>query len=202
MGINGMKLLRSQAGFTITEIVAVIAISGFLMAVAATGFAAFFSKFDEMNKRTELQRDAFNCLQTIKNGIPIGSGATMKFQGIATADSVIFKGVSGNISSHIVLYPPPSDIYHQNDFIEIYQDGKYVRATYLDGNIQPPAPLYLFPKPGRGNVMEVTKLVFWKANPDGPVAKVIRVDLEARVLLRKGVYQTVSYSTKMALTMK
>jgi len=196
-----MKLLRSQAGFTITEVMAVIAISGFLMAVAATGFSAFFSKFDDMNKRTELQRDAFNCMQAIKNGIPIGSGTNLKFQGIATADSVVFYGLSGQASSNIILYPPASDYTHQNDFVRIYYDGKYVRATYLNGSIQPPSPLYLFPKPTRGNVMEVTKLRFSKVNPGG-VAKVILVELEARVKLRKDVYQKVSYSTKMALNMK
>lgn len=198
-----MKLLRSQAGFTITEIMVVIVISGFLMAVAATGFAAFFSKFDEMNKRTELQRDAFNCMQKIKNGIPIGSGANLKFQGIATADSVVFQGVSGFASSSIILYPPASDIYHQNDFIRIWWDGRYVRATYLDGSIQPPAPLYLFPKPSRGNVTKVTKLRFSKGTPVGVPAKVILVELEAEVELRKDAPpQKVSYSTRMALNMK
>lgn len=198
-----MKILRSQAGFTITEIMVVIVISGFLMAVAATGFSAFFSKFDEMNKRTELQRDAFNCMQMIKNGIPIGSGANLKFQGIATADSVIFQGVSGYASSDITLYPPASDITHQNDFIRIYWDGKYVRATYLDGSIQPPAPLYLFPKPSRGNVTKVTKLRFSKGTPVGIPPKVILVELEAEVELRKDVEPfKVSYSTRMALTMK
>jgi len=117
-----MKLFRSQAGFTITELMVVIAISGFLMAAAATGFSAFFSKFEEMNKTMELQRDAFNCMQTIKSGIPIGAGPNLRFQGIATADSIIFLGANNNSSSNILLYPPPSDIAHQNDFVRIYWD--------------------------------------------------------------------------------
>jgi hypothetical protein len=105
----------------------------------------------------ELQRDAFNCLQTIKSGIPIGSGAGMKFQGIATADSVVFLGTTGNSSSNIVLYPSISDYTHSADFVRIFYDGKYVRATYLNGTIQPGSPLYLFPKPTRGNETTVTK---------------------------------------------
>jgi prepilin-type N-terminal cleavage/methylation domain-containing protein len=197
-----MKLIRSQAGFTITEIMVVIAISGFLMVVAATGFSAFFSKFNEMNKTMELQRDAFNCMQTIKNGIKIGSGINMKFQGIATADSVVFVGLSGVSSPTIVLYPPASDISHQADFIRIFYDGTYVRATYLNGNAQPPAPLYLFPQPVRGNTVQVTKLNFSKANSAESITKVVKVTLEARVKLRSNVYKTVSYSTRMALTIK
>jgi prepilin-type N-terminal cleavage/methylation domain-containing protein len=197
-----MKLIRSQSGFTITELMVVIAVSGILMAAAATGFSAFFTKFDELNKSMELQRDAFNCLQAIKNGIPIGSGAGLKFQGIATADSLIFVGASNNTSSNIILYPPPSDYTHLNDFVRIYYDGKYVRATYLNATIQPPAPLYLFPKPLRGNKMEVTKLQFTQANMDGGTAKVVNVELSARVKLRKDQYKSVTYKTKMALSMK
>lgn len=198
-----MKLLRSQAGFTITELMVVIAISGILMAAAATGFGAFFAKFDEMSKTMELQRDAFNCMQTIKNGIPIGSGPTLKFQGIATADSLNFVGTTSTTQSNsVILYPPASDYTHQNDFIRIFFDGRYVRATYLDGSVQPPAPLYLFPKPGRGNNTYVTNLRFTKYNMEGLVTKVVIVDLDARVKLRANVYKTVSYSTRMALTIK
>lgn len=202
LGKYNMKLIRSQAGFTITEIMVVIVISGFLMAAAATGFSAFFAKFNELTQTMELQRDAFNCMQTIKNGIPIGSGTNLKFQGIATAERATFVGYSNQTSSNILLYPPPSDYTHQNDFVRIYQDGIYVRATYLNGTIQPPAPLYLFPKPIRGNTMEVTKLRFTQANMDGNEPKVVLVELDARVKLRKDVYKSVSYKTRMALSMK
>ena len=201
-----MKIIRSQAGFTITELMVVIAISGFLMAAAATGFSAFFAKFDELNKTMELQRDAFNCMQTIKNGIKIGSGLNLRFQGIATADSVIFLGAQSNTSQSIILYPPPSDYTHQNDFIRIYWDGRYVRETHLYGSVQAPSAEYLFPKPVRGNETYVTELTFSKANPDGNVAKVIKVDLKAKTLIRKinkkPIYQTISYSTRMTLSMR
>jgi prepilin-type N-terminal cleavage/methylation domain-containing protein len=200
-GLKNMRLLKSQSGFTITELIVVIAISGFLMAAAATGFSAFFAKFNDMSKTMELQRDAFNCMQTIKSGVPIGSGTGLKFQGIATADSVVFVGTNAVSSNNIILYPPVSDYTHASDFIRIYHDGRYVRATYLNGTIQPPSPLYLFPKPTRGNETTVTRLRFIKAN-SGQAAKVIIVELDARVKLRKDVYKTVSYSTKMALTIK
>jgi len=133
-----MKLLRSQTGFTITEIMVVIVISGFLMAVAATGFSSFFSKFNEMTKTMELQRDAFNCLQTIKNGIPIGSGAGLRFQGIATSDSVLFEGTNATSGKSIRLYPPVTDYTHQNDFIRIFYEKSSwsVRSTYLYGSIR------------------------------------------------------------------
>jgi prepilin-type N-terminal cleavage/methylation domain-containing protein len=187
-----MKLLRSQAGFTITEIIVVIALSGFLMAVAATGFSTFFAKFNELNKITELQRDAFNCVQKIKNGIPIGTGSAMKFSGVATADSVRFVGINSipPTSQNIILYPPKTSVEHAGDFVRIYYDGTYVRATYLNGTMQPAAPLYLFPTPGRNNVTKVTNLRFTQANDSRESTKVISVLLEA------------SYETKMTISMK
>jgi hypothetical protein len=45
----------------------------------------------------------------------------------------------------------------------------------------------------------VTKLLFSKADTS-PATKVLKVDLEARVLLQKGVYRYVKYTTRMALT--
>jgi len=203
-----IKRIHSQAGFTITELMVVIAISGFLMAAAAIGFSTFFSKFEEMNRIMELQRDAFNCMQTIKNGIPIGSGAGLKFQGIATADSVKFPGNLSSNSESIILYPPPSSYLHLNDFIRIYREGRYVRATYLDGTVSPPSPLYLFPKPSRGVYPEVTKLRFSQANTDIGLTRVVNVELEARVLLKKdhnyykNVYKTVKYATRMTLALR
>ncbi|HOD17638.1 MAG TPA: type II secretion system protein [Candidatus Cloacimonadota bacterium] len=197
-----MKLLRKEDGFTLTEVMVAVAISGFLMVVAAIGFSAFFSKFNAMSKAMELQRGAFDCLQTIKNGVKIGSGTDMKFQGVATADSVKFLGTNGVYSDGIILYPPVTDYTHQSDFIKIYYDGRYVRATYLNGTIQPPSPLYLFPQPVRGNTTEVTKLLFSKANVDDVTTKVINVTLEARTKIRKNEYKTISYTTKMALSMK
>ncbi len=197
-----MKLIRSQAGFTITELMVVIVISGVLMAVAATGFSAFFSKFADLNQTIELQRDAFNCMQTIKNGIPIGSGSNLIFSGIATADSVKFLGAGNNTSSNIMLYPPTTNIAHVSDYVRIFHDGRYVRATYKNGTIQPPAPLYLFPKPTRNNKIYVTGLRFTKTNAGEASTKVITVELDARALIRKGQYKTISYKTKMAIAMK
>jgi len=185
-----------------TELIAVIAISGFLMAAAATGFSAFFAKFNDLSKKIEIQRDAFNCLQMIKNGIQIGKGTNLKFQGIATADSIVFQSSNMAYSEEIILYPPASDNLHINDFIRVWLQKPYIRYTYLDGQFQPASPEYLFPARGKGDEIQVTKLVFSKANLDGTVAKVVKVDLEARVKLRPKVYKYVSYSTRMALTMK
>lgn len=213
-----MKILRTQAGFTITELMAVIVISGFLMTVAATGFGTFFSKFDEMNKTMELQRDAFNCLQTIKNGIPIGSGTSLQFQGIATADSVVFSGtntLTTNAANSITLYPPLTDQDHLSDYVKIFYDGtRYIRAQYAYGQQTTPAPLYLFPKNDRDTKLtetKVTKLLFSKYNNDGPVTKVVKVELEAQKLVRIAfdyvswkkikIYKKVSYTTLMAVAM-
>jgi prepilin-type N-terminal cleavage/methylation domain-containing protein len=197
-----MKLLRSQAGFTITEIMVVIAISGFLMAVAATGFSAFFAKEKELHQIMELQRDAFNCLQTIKNGIPIRNENPLKFQGVATADSIKFVGINSNKGSEIILYPPGSNIDHVTDYVRIWWDGWYVRATYLNFNYQPPgAYTYLFPAWARNPKIKVTKLEFSQANVGEPIIKVINVTLEAQLVQKDKDPKKVSYTTKMALSL-
>jgi prepilin-type N-terminal cleavage/methylation domain-containing protein len=195
-----MKLLRSQAGFTLTEIMVVIAISGFIMAAATVGFIAFFTKFADLNKTIELQRDAFNCLQTIKNGIPIGSGMDLKFSGVATADSVVFVGVN-QASNHIILYPPITDVTHSADRVEIYLLGGYVWARYIEGTLNPPAKA-IFPAQTRTNKTFVTQLLFSKANTGDAVTKVINVQLVAQVQVRPNQYKSVSYNTQMALAMK
>lgn len=202
--VNSMKLLRSQAGFTITELMVSIVISGILMAVAATGFITFFSKFDDLSKTIELQRDAFNCLQTIKSGIAIGSGPNLKFSGVATASSIKFANSLNTSSSRdIYLYPGSSNLDHVNDYVRIYFDPRgYVMARYLDGNFQPP-PQYIFPKPSRSkNPPVVTELSFSQANTGETIPKVIAVKLTARVKLRDKQYKTVSYTTKMAIALK
>jgi prepilin-type N-terminal cleavage/methylation domain-containing protein len=195
-----LGLLRSQAGFTITELMAVVALSGFLMAIAAIGFSTFFVKFEDLSKKGELQRDAFNCLQTMKSGIKIGTGMNMKFSGIATADSVVFVGL-GNWSDEIILYPPRTNIEHVNDYVRIYWDRKYVRYQYLDANIGPP-PGYIFPQPTHDNKTTVTDLRFYQANTNEPVAKVLTVELTAKTEVREGQFEYVSYKTKMAISLK
>jgi len=203
---RNMKLLRSQAGFTITELLVVIIITGGLFAIAAAGFSTFFVKFEELSKTIELQRDAFNCLQTIKSGIKIGSGANLRFSGIATADSVQFVGLNASTSSRIILYPPTTDITHSNDYIQIYLEGEAVRYKYLDGSFQPP-PGFIFPLQSRSKTF-VTKLQFSKTNSSDAIIKVVTVLLEAKAEIGKdpltgeAKWKYVSYTTRMAIAMK
>jgi prepilin-type N-terminal cleavage/methylation domain-containing protein len=197
-----MKLLRSQSGLTVTELMVSIVISGLLMAVAATGFVTFFTKFADLSKTIELQRDAFNCLQTIKSGIPIGNGPNLKFSGVATADSLVFANSLSQSQSHdIILYPGSSNFEHVNDYVRIYLYNGYVMARYLDGSFQPP-PIYIFPKYSRRNTTTVTDLTFTKANTNESVPKVISVKLDARAKIRGNQYKSVSYVTKMAIALK
>jgi prepilin-type N-terminal cleavage/methylation domain-containing protein len=195
-----MKRLFNQAGFTITELMVVIVISGFLMAVAAVGFSTFFAKFEELNQVSELQKGAFDCLMQIQGGIPMGQGQSFKKAGVNNMKTVTFVGSSAfaTSSTSIILSPNFSSPEHINDYIRIFHDGKYVRATYLDGSLQPSAPLYLFPKPSRNNKIEVTKLMFSKAN-NSEIAKVVKVELEARLKLGNNKYRYIKYTTRMAV---
>lgn len=198
--------LKSQAGFTITELMVVIVISGFLMAVAAVGFSTFFAKFAEMNQVSDLQQGAFQCLMRIKGGIFIpskldlsASSADWKKSGVNTNKSVTFVGSSTTSSSStIILNPELSSPEHAGDYVKFFYDGKYVRATYLDGTLQPSSPLYLYPRNTRSNKIEVTKLLFSKAN-DGDITKVLKVELEARLKLGDKKYRYIKYATLMYL---
>ena len=197
------KIFSSQAGFTITEMLVVIAISGFIFAVAATGFATFFAKFNELTAFSDLQKGAFECIQTMKYGIPIRTsaegGQTWQFRGIVNCTSVSFAGMGNyaNSSQSILLKPPAADINHVNDWVKFYQEGIYVRSSFADGTLNPP-PDYIFPKPARNNAVSVTKLEFTKLNA-GDTAKVIGVRLEAKVKVRTNYYRYVTFSTKVAL---
>ncbi|HNW99912.1 MAG TPA: prepilin-type N-terminal cleavage/methylation domain-containing protein [Candidatus Cloacimonadota bacterium] len=191
---------KSQFGFTLIELVVAIAISGVIFAAAATAFAAFFSKYEELTRVSDLQTQAYDCLQRgIKYGLIMSEGTNQKvWYGVANADTVSFFQGGPNGAAGIVLKTQAQDITHQGDYVKFWFDGKAVRGTYLHGTLQPSSPIYLFPKQSRNNKIKVTGLSFSQVNSSSP-AKVLQVNLSAKVEIRKNVYRYVSYSTKMAI---
>jgi prepilin-type N-terminal cleavage/methylation domain-containing protein len=196
-----MKIRKSQAGFTLIEIVAAIAITGILFAAAATVFSAFFSKYEEFSGVSDLEKQAYDCLQRgIKYGLIMNeSGGGKTWYGVANADSVnfIYGGPAG--ADGIRLYTQAQSIEHQGDWVQIWWDRRgAVRGSYLHGTLSPSSPIYIFPKPTRNNKITVTNLRFSQINSSNP-AKVIQVDLSAAVEIRRNVFRYVHYSTKMAI---
>lgn len=194
------RIFRKQSGFTLIEIVTALAISGILFAAAATAFSAFFSKYEELTKVSDLEAQAFDCLQKgIKYGLVMSEGTNERvWYGVSNADSVSFFNGSANGASGIILTTQALDVSHMNDYVKFWYDGKSVRGSYLHGTLSPSAPIYIFPKQGRNNKITVTNLRFKQINPSTP-AKVLQVDLSAKVEIRKNVFRYVNYSTKMAI---
>lgn len=190
-----------ENGFSQIELTVVILISGLLILSAATAFSIFFPKYEELSKSSELQKGAFEALQTIKYGGKVGRDKFV-FLGVMSADSLVFTNGSMTQANGIKLRPGYSDLSHQNDFVTYSLVDKHIRMTYLYGQVSPASPEYIFPKKTKKNSdIEVTKLLFTKIN-QGSSAKLIRVVLEARVKLSKNKYRYVSYSTIMGLDTK
>ena len=74
--------------------------------MAATGFATFFAKFNGLTAFSDLQKGAFECIQTMKYGIPIRTsaegGQTWQFRGIVNCTSVSFAGMGYYANSLMV----------------------------------------------------------------------------------------------------
>jgi prepilin-type N-terminal cleavage/methylation domain-containing protein len=195
-----INIRKSRAGFTLIEIVTALAISGILFAAAATAFSAFFSKYEEYIGVTNLERQAYDCLQRgIKYGLVMNAEAGgREWYGVATADSLKFINGGPTGSGGIRLYTQAQSIEHQNDWVQFWYDGRAVRGSYLHGTLSPSSPIYVFPKPSRNNKITVTNLRFTQVNSSNP-PKVIQVDLAAKVEIRKNVFRYVNYTTKMAI---
>ncbi len=174
------------------ELVSAIAIFGFLIAVSAVGFSVFFSKFGELSKWAELQKSAFECVLTVKNGLSVGSHQTQQFYGVANAENLTID-FNGN---GITCKPPAHDAENIYDEVRFFWDGNYIRATYRQGQISTSYPVYVFPQFKRNNDIRVSKFRFTKVN-SGPDTKVVQLDFDAEIKISQNKTKRVSYITKM-----
>lgn len=186
----------NQKGYTMIELIVVMAIFGFLIAVSAVGFSVFFSKFNELSKWAELQKSAFECVLTVKNGLSVGSGMTQQFYGVANAEELTIEGTSGISGTGITCKPPAHEAANIYDEVTFFWDGNYVRASYKYGPISSSYPLYVFPQFRRNNDIRVTKFRFTKVN-SGPDTKVVQLDFEAEMKITQNRTRRVAYVTKM-----
>ena len=56
------RMIFNEKGFTLTETVAVIAISSLLILTAAVGIGVFFRKYQELSAYVDLQKDMVSFL--------------------------------------------------------------------------------------------------------------------------------------------
>lgn len=202
-------LLKSESGFTLVEVLSVTLIMGFLIASAAIGFSVFFSKFRELSRWAELQSEAFESLQQIKNGILVGSGENTRFLGVSSANrlELVASGIGGIQGGYkLICYHPAQLNLIQGqidvtleDRVEFWYDRRAIRATTRIYGMPSSNAAYLFPPQEKTDYMEVTKFIISAGEIVGGEVKSVKIELSARVETGKKRYRYVNYSTIMAL---
>jgi prepilin-type N-terminal cleavage/methylation domain-containing protein len=192
------KILKNERGFTIIELISVLAISTILILISAVGLNAFFVKNRELNTWVSIQKDAMNCLNTMKVGTPVGTQTETSFYGVINAEELELIGAASanDPAEGVICHQPQASLIQASDRSHFYFDGQAVRVNYVYKGYSPPTAAYLFPERGQLDEYEVLQFAIWQANP-GEEVELIKVVLEARVKIREGYYKTLKYSTIM-----
>lgn len=205
------KYLKKDHGYSIVELMAVVVLSSLVFIGAYIAISTFFLKFQQIQRISVLNREAYECMQILKNGVTVNVNNDMHFMGIANCDSATLQGnyVGSGGRSEIRLKPPSFHSLNSGaDYIEISLNKGYVvydkniySSTYTQTRDQ-----YIFPKlkNNKNRLIEVTNLVFSNADPESLELKIIRVELEARIEISRDkndnpVWYYVNYETLMAI---
>ncbi|MDD3235152.1 MAG: prepilin-type N-terminal cleavage/methylation domain-containing protein [Candidatus Cloacimonetes bacterium] len=201
------SLLHSPKGFTLIELITVMIISTLLIVIAGVGLSVFFAKYQEINAYVELQKDAMEFLNYLKNGYNVGSGNRIQFNGIVNAKAIELTGrtyETGKYSGIKILPPLKEEFPH--DFMHFYLQDKVIRVNYMFDGVQVNVPGYVFPKRSQiGNVViESFKIsdanaynVLFVDNGKEPLC-VVNVELKAKVKTSKNKFRYVHFNTVMA----
>ena len=193
------RILTNQKGVTLIELISVMSISLMLILISAVGLSVFFSKYRELNTWVEMQRDAMNCLSTMKMGVPVGTQRETEYYGITNARKLRLMGAlyGSGTGTGITCFPPITDMSQAIDKSQFYFDGKAVRVNYVYRGVQIGSPQYLFPSRDNLDIVELQNFKITQEN-SGTEVMVVRVDLTARVKLGPKKYRIISFSTRMS----
>ncbi|MCB5225012.1 MAG: type II secretion system protein [Candidatus Cloacimonadaceae bacterium] len=193
------SLLGRQRGVTLTELIVVMAISSLLILVSALGIGIFFRKYKELTAWANLQNDALDCINQIKNGVPVGSEGNIEYFGVINAMELKLTNTTTNSSTGLMITPPSESSTHTQDFAHFYLYDGAVRCNYSHHGVQVASPLYLFPKKEDLNNVIVDKFLFTKVNNhEDREILVLQLELNARVKTGEDRYREVKFKTKMA----
>jgi len=193
----GSNILRGQRGITLVEVIVVMLISVMLILVSALGIGVFFRKYKELNAWAELQSEALECLNQIKNGVPVGTGTSMEYFGVTNAVKLTLTNTTTNTAQGLRVTPPTAQGLETPDYAHFYLYDGAIRCAYVRHGIQNASPLYLFPKKDNLDRMKIEKFLITKVNNDQDVL-VVQVELNAKVETREGEYRHIKFKTKMA----
>ncbi|PKN72748.1 MAG: prepilin-type cleavage/methylation domain-containing protein [Candidatus Cloacimonetes bacterium HGW-Cloacimonetes-3] len=200
--------LKSQKGFTLIELISVGIISSLLIVIAGVGLSVFFSKYQEINAFVELQKDALECLNYLKNGYNVGSGGYIQFNGVASAKALEITGRTDEAGkgNGLKITPPFMEEF-PNDFVHFYLQDKIIRVNYMYNGVQVNTPLYLFPKRAERSRVTIESFKVSDANAysalfvnkiDEPLCAV-NVELKAKVETSKNKFRYINFNTVMAM---
>jgi prepilin-type N-terminal cleavage/methylation domain-containing protein len=192
-------LRKNSNGFSLIELISVIAVVALLTAVAASGIGIFFTKFKELTLYADLQQDLLDLMMQMKNGVPIGTGNNALLMGVASATTLSFPaGASTNGSSSTLLCDTSVSgiVGHEYDFITFMWDqyNGTVNMRYKYGQDSPSNPVRLFPV-NHPKEVRVTDMKF-KFLPHTNLS-VVQVSIEAEVKCSRTVTRRVRYTTYM-----
>lgn len=200
--------LRQQRGFSLIELISVLLISSMLIVIAGVGLSVFFSKYQEINAYVELQKDAMEFLNYLKNGYTVGSGSYTQFNGVASAKALEITGRSDEAGKgNGIKITPPFREEFPHDFMHFYLHEGVIRANYMYNGVQVNYPLYLFPKRAEADRVTIETFKVGDANANNALFQyktnepmcIVNVELKARVKTAKDRFRVVHFQTVMAM---
>lgn len=209
------KSARNEHGFTLIELISVMAISVVLILVSASVLSTFYRRYKTLNDVLDLQKGAMKCLNVIKNGYPLGRGE--QFYGVANAKSLEITGTgsSWTAGSGIKVYPPTYADFQRNDMVHFYLEDNAIKVKYIYNGVEVNTADFLFPERKDRERIKVTKFEVTNPNHAGQMIHlndivdkdlhIIEVKLEAQILIRnnplasKREYRTVDFQTYMVM---
>ena len=191
------SILARQNGVTLIELIVVMAISVLLLLISGLGIGTFFRTYKELTAWTKLQQDALNCLNLIKNGVPVGTGTDTEYIGVINAMTLELTNTTTNVSTGLKVIPPSASDIYKFDNAHFYLYNGAVRCTYVHHGVQVASPIYVFPKEEDLDDIIIDKFLFTKVNPEQNVY-VVQVELNARIKTGADRYEMVKFKTKMA----
>jgi len=191
------SILAQQSGFTLIELIVVMTISVLLLLISGLGIGTFFRTYKELTAWTKLQQDALNCLNIIKNGVPVGMGTDVEYIGVVNAVTMELTNTTTNVATGLKVTPPSALDIYKFDNAHFYLYNGAVRCTYVHHGVQAASPLYVFPKEEDLDDIIIDKFLFTKVNLEQNVY-VVQVELDARIKTGADRYRMVKFKTKMA----
>lgn len=200
----------SEAGFSLTQLLAAVVISSLTIAMATVAIFTFYTKYTELSLYSRLQQDAFFAIENMKYGYPVEfESQQYYFYGIANARSLTLPETGGVIgtSSAIRINPGVDEDYEiegYRPYIEYYFD-RYSYRIMARGLVGPRPPgrsvdTQLFPRAGDPNI-EVLELIFSELpdNVEEDNIRIVGIELQARVITPNNRARYITYKTNVAL---